>query len=79
MMGRFAWTWGMLCCVALMPARAEMPGECAALFQDAGAIPGTQNCRTDAGNADFGLGTYYCNNPDTSLSIAAARRRSPGT
>ncbi|GKS92218.1 RHS repeat-associated core domain-containing protein [Acidovorax sp. SUPP2539] len=63
-MGRFAWTLGMLCCAALMPARAEVPGECAALFQDAGAIPGTQNCRTNAGNADFGLGTYYCNNPD---------------
>ncbi|WP_221899371.1 RHS repeat-associated core domain-containing protein [Xanthomonas sp. GW] len=50
--------------MAIAPARAEVPAECAALYQDAGAIPGTQNCRTDASNADFGLGTYYCNNPD---------------
>ncbi|MCW0403316.1 hypothetical protein NB689_000609 [Xanthomonas sacchari] len=63
-MSRFAWMWGVLCCVALVPARAEVPSECAALYQDAGAVPGTQNCRSDAGNADFGLGTYYCNNPD---------------
>ncbi|WP_372156745.1 hypothetical protein ACCP96_13280 [Xanthomonas campestris pv. fici] len=27
--------------------------------------PETQNCRTNAGNADFALSTYYCNNPDT--------------
>ncbi|WP_336340934.1 RHS repeat-associated core domain-containing protein [Stenotrophomonas muris] len=61
-MGRIAWM-GVFACLAAGPAWAEVPPECVELYQEAGASPGSQSCRDDASNAQFGLGTYHCENP----------------